>query len=176
MGGYCESSEASNELVLEVALPFGNEQTTFHLLALTICNVLASIAIAISVWHIMMHTLHYLRPYEQKHIIRILAIIPIYAWTTFLAYVFYNHAIFYELVRDCYAAYAVASFFTLMCHYIAPNLHEQKQYFRNVKPKNWGRPLNWLQKITGGEDKGWLRKPISGVTWFNVRVLPSEAI
>jgi hypothetical protein len=168
--GYCESDKASNELVLELALPFGNRDITFHLLALTICNALATTAISTSVWHIMMHTLHYLRPYEQKHIIRILAVIPVYAWNTYLAYVFYTNAIYFELIRDCYAAYAVASFFTLMCHYIAPKLHQQKVYFRNVKPKNWGWPLNWLQKLTGGENKGWLRKPTSGVTWFNVSI------
>jgi hypothetical protein len=55
-----------------------------------------------------------------------------------------------------------------MCHYIAPNLHEQKNYFRNVEPKNWGWPLNWIQTLTGGEQKSWLRRPRSGVTWFNV--------
>ncbi|KAI4713284.1 hypothetical protein J4E89_002263 [Alternaria sp. Ai002NY15] len=45
---------------------------------------------------------------------------------------------------------------------------EQKEYFRHVEPKNWGWPLNWFQKLTGGEHKGLLRRPRSGITWFNV--------
>jgi hypothetical protein len=55
-----------------------------------------------------------------------------------------------------------------MCHYVAPTLHEQKEYLRNVEPKNWAWPICWLQKVTGGENKGWLRKPKSGLTWFNI--------
>lgn len=94
--------------------------------------------------------------------------IPIYAVVSFLSYLYYKKAIYFEVLRDCYEAFAIASFFTLMCHYIAPNLHEQKEYFRNVQPKNWVWPLNWMQKCTGGQDKGWLRKPQSGLTWFNV--------
>jgi hypothetical protein len=96
--------------------------------------------------------------------------IPIYATVSFLSYLYYRHAIYYEVLRDCYEAFAIASFFTLMCHYIAPNLHEQKEYFRNIEVKNWLWPMNWMQKCTGGENKGWLRKPLSGLTWFNVGV------
>ena len=94
--------------------------------------------------------------------------IPIYATVSFLSYVYYQHAIYFEVLRDCYEAFAIASFFTLMCHYIAPNLHEQKEYFRNIEVKNWLWPMNWVQKCTGGEYKGAFRKPISGLTWFNV--------
>lgn len=107
-----------------------------------------------------------------RSIIRILIMIPIYAVVSFLSYLYYRHAIYFELVRDCYEAFAIASFFTLMCHYIAPTLHEQKEYFRNVQPKNWVWPLNWMQKCTGGENKGFLRRPRSGLTWFNVSKAP----
>ena len=96
--------------------------------------------------------------------------IPIYAVVSFLSYLYYKKAIYFEVLRDCYEAFAIASFFTLMCHYIAPSLHEQKEYFRNVEPKNWVWPIPWMQKCSGGEGKGWLRKPRSGLTWFNVRI------
>src|SRR5690242_8306980 len=106
---------------------------------------------------------------DKCSIIRILVMIPIYAVVSFLSYLYYKKAIYFEVLRDCYEAFAIASFFTLMCHYIAPNLHDQKEYFRNVEPKNWVWPITWMQKCTGGEQKGWLRKPRSGLTWFNVR-------
>lgn len=97
--------------------------------------------------------------------------IPIYSCVSFLSYYFYEHAIYFEVLRDCYEAFAIASFFTLLCNYIAPNLHEQKDYFRtSVYPiKNWFWGVFGLQKCTGGENKGILRKPRSGLTWFNVR-------
>ncbi|KAL1603162.1 hypothetical protein SLS59_004256 [Nothophoma quercina] len=105
---------------------------------------------------------------NSSSIIRILVMIPIYAVVSFLSYLYYKKAIYFEVLRDCYEAFAIASFFTLMCHYIAPNLHDQKEYFRNVQPKNWVWPITWMQKCSGGEDKGWLRRPRSGLTWFNV--------
>ena len=168
MAGHCPGDQLTSDLIAELALPFGHKDITFHLLTLNVCCTLASLAIGVSVFHIMQHTLHYRHPHEQKHVIRILFVIPVYAWTTLLSYVFYRRAVYCELVRECYSAYAVASFFTLMCHYIAPDLHEQKEYFRHVEPKNWGWPLNWFQKLTGGEHKGLLRRPRSGITWFNV--------
>jgi hypothetical protein len=56
-----------------------------------------------------------------------------------------------------------------LCHYIAPNLHDQKDYFRTISPiKNWFWGVFGLQLCTGGENKGPFRKPRSGLTWFNV--------
>jgi organic solute transporter Ostalpha len=94
--------------------------------------------------------------------------IPIYATISFLSYRFYAHAIYWETIRDCYEAFAIASFFALLCNYIEPTLHKQKQYFKTIKPKNWVLPLNWFQCCTGGQKSGLLRIPRSGLTWFNI--------
>lgn len=161
---------------------------TFHHFGLILSATFGALAVAIAFFLVLRHATHYLKPYEQKQyvplpmcfsfvtnsnsIMRILVMIPIYAVVSFLSYLYYHHAIYFELLRDCYEAFAIASFFTLMCHYIAPNLHEQKEYFRNVQPKNWVWPLNWMQKCTGGENKGFLRRPRSGLTWFNVCIMP----
>ena len=97
--------------------------------------------------------------------------IPVYAAVSFASYYNYEHAIYYEVARDCYEAFAISSFFALLCAYIEPVLHDQKEYFRALTPKNWVLPLNWFQPCTGGRDKGWLRRPQSGLTWFNVSFL-----
>ena len=99
---------------------------------------------------------------------RILFMIPIYSTVSFLSYVYYLHAIYFEVLRDCYEAFAIASFFTLLCNYVAPSLHDQKEYFRSITPKNWFLQFYGLQKCTGGEHKGPFRNPRSGLTWFNV--------
>ncbi|KAF1972380.1 DUF300-domain-containing protein [Bimuria novae-zelandiae CBS 107.79] len=161
----CESEKFEHETIIEDPIW---ESLTFHHLGLILSATFGALAVAIAFFLILRHATHYLKPYEQKHIIRILLMIPIYAVVSFLSYLYYHKAVYLEVLRDCYEAFAIASFFTLMCHYIAPNLHEQKEYFRNVQPKNWVWPLSWMQKCTGGEDKGWLRRPRSGLTWFNV--------
>lgn len=161
----CKSDVYEHETIIEKPLW---KALTFHHFGLILSATFGAIAVVIAFFLILRHATHYLKPYEQKHIIRILVMIPIYAVVSFLSYLYYKKAIYFEVLRDCYEAFAIASFFTLMCHYIAPNLHEQKEYFRNVEPKNWVWPITWMQKCSGGEDKGWLRKPRSGLTWFNV--------
>lgn len=144
---------------------------TFHHFGLFLAAIFGLISVVVSLWLIYMHATHYLRPNEQKNIIRILFMIPVYSVVSFLSYLFYKHAVYYEVLRDCYEAFAISSFFTLLCFYIAPDLHEQKEYFRGIRPQNWFLGVFWMQKCTGGEDRGPLRKPRSGLTWFNVSAI-----
>ena len=116
-----------------------------------------------------MHATHYSRPTEQRHIVRILFMVPIYALVSYLSIVFYYHSVYYEVLRDCYEAFAIAAFFQLLCAYVGDDIHEQKEYFRKIKPKPWIWPMKYFQKCTGGEH-GALRTPRSGLTWFNVIV------
>ena len=90
--------------------------------------------------------------------------IPIYSVVSFLSFLYYRQAIYFEALRDCYEAFAIASFFTLLCHYLEKNLHDQKEYFRRVTPRDWVWPLSWMKKCCPGIWK----TPRSGLTWFNV--------
>ncbi|KAL2433399.1 hypothetical protein ABEF95_004086 [Exophiala dermatitidis] len=141
---------------------------TFHRLGLYLGAIFSLIAVAVSFLLIFLHATHYLKPWEQRHIIRILFMVPVYAAVSFLSYYYYNHSVYFEVIRDCYEAFAIASFFSLLCAYVAPDLHQQKVYFRTITPKKWVWPMKYFQKCTGGPEKGWLRTPRSGLTWFNV--------
>lgn len=96
--------------------------------------------------------------------------IPLYSAAAFLSLLYYWHAVYFQVISDCYEAFAIASFFALLCHYVAPNLHEQKEYFRGITPKPWVMPINWLAKCCGGKNGrgGPWRTPRSGLTWFNI--------
>lgn len=121
-----------------------------------------------SLYLIFMHATHYTKPREQKHIIRILFMVPIYASASFLSLRFYWHAIYFQVISDCYEAFAISSFFALLCHYMAPDLHEQKEYFRLMQPvKPWVWPLSWTAACCCGQRGPW-RTPQSGLTWFNI--------
>ncbi|KAI1342361.1 DUF300-domain-containing protein [Xylariaceae sp. FL0016] len=141
---------------------------TFHNLALIIAGASTVVAYIASFYLMWRHAINYTKPREQKHIIRILFMVPIYATSAFLCIWFYWHAVYYQVLSDCYEAFAIASFFALMCHYIAPDLHDQKEFFRQMRPvKGWVWPLNWFAKCCGGERGPW-RTPKSGLTWFNI--------
>ncbi|KAJ4416231.1 hypothetical protein N0V85_002355, partial [Neurospora sp. IMI 360204] len=142
---------------------------TFHSLALIIAAASTLVAIFTSFYLIMRHATNYTVPEQQKQIIRILFMVPVYTCSSFLSLRFYYHAIYFQVLSDCYEAFAISSFFSLMCHYIAPDLHLQKEYFREMHPiKDWVWPVNWMAKCCGGHRKGPWRTPRSGLTWFNI--------
>ncbi|KAL4947993.1 organic solute transporter Ostalpha-domain-containing protein [Aspergillus filifer] len=160
----CNTTE-ENETIQEIDLWEGGYN--FHELCLIIIGVFAIVASAISFYLVMRHATHYSKPTEQRHIIRILFMIPIYSLTAWLSTFFYKNAVYFDLLGNSYEAFAISAFFTLLCHYIAPDLHSQKDYFRTIQPRNWVWPIPWLQKCSGGQNGIW-RVPRSGLTWFNV--------
>ncbi|KAI0111875.1 DUF300-domain-containing protein [Daldinia grandis] len=141
---------------------------TFHDLALIVSGGATIVAYIVSFYLMWQHALNYTKPREQRHIIRILFMIPVYATSAFLCIWYYWHAVYFQVISDCYEAFAIASFFALMCHYVAPDLHEQKDFFRNMQPiQEWVWPITWFAKCSGGEKGPW-RTPKSGLTWFNI--------
>ncbi|OQE14915.1 hypothetical protein PENSTE_c032G05040 [Penicillium steckii] len=142
---------------------------TFHSLALIVGGVCALFACAVSIFLIMGHAMHYSKPIEQRHIIRILWMVPIYSVVAWISILFYHDSVYFEVIGNCYEAFCIAAFFSLMCAYIAPDLHSQKDYFRGIQPKTWLWPLNWFQKwACCGSSRGIWRDPRSGLTWFNI--------
>ncbi|KAL1851178.1 hypothetical protein Plec18170_006502 [Paecilomyces lecythidis] len=168
MGWPVCNSTLEDEIIKEDPLWEGG--LTFHRLGLFVCAGFALAAASIAFILIMCHATHYSKPREQRHIIRILLMIPIYSTVAFLSFLYYREAVYFEVLGDCYEAFTISAFFTLLCHYIAPDLHSQKEYFRGIRPKPWLWPMNWLQKVWGGENGIW-RTPRSGLTWFNDKVI-----
>ncbi|KAI9753215.1 MAG: Phosphatidylglycerol/phosphatidylinositol transfer protein [Chaenotheca gracillima] len=140
---------------------------TFHQLGLIISVISTLFATAVSLVLIVLHATHYAQPMEQRHIIRILFMIPIYSIVSFLSFLYYRHAVYFQVIRDCYEAIAIASFFSLLCYYIGPTLHDQKDFFRALPVRGWILPISWFKRCCGG-DRGIWRTPRSGLTWFNI--------
>lgn len=140
----------------------------FHDLALIIASASTLVAVTMSFFLIFMHARNYTKPREQRHIIRILFMVPVYAVTSLMSLRFYWHAIYFTIISECYEAFAISAFFALMCHYVAPDLHEQKQFFRTLTPiKPWVWPLDWFRACCCGQKGPW-RTPANGLTWFNI--------
>ncbi|RAH43430.1 OSTA/TMEM184 family protein [Aspergillus brunneoviolaceus CBS 621.78] len=164
MGHAVCNSTTEDQTLTET--PLWNGDLTFHDLCLIISGVFAIIASIVSIVPIMGHALHYTKPIEQRQVIRILGMVPVYSLVSWLSIYYYKESVYFEIIATSYEAVAICAFFTLLCHYIAPDLHSQKAYFRNITPKQWIWPLPWLQRCCGGEQGFW-RTPRSGLTWFN---------
>lgn len=84
----------------------------------TIAAGFCCIAALCSGAHIWGHLSHFAEPAQQKHIVRILLMVPIYAVLSCMSLSFPAHDIVFDSVRDCYEAFTIYSFFQLLLSYI----------------------------------------------------------
>jgi hypothetical protein len=63
-------------------------------------------------------------------IVRILFMVPIYAWVSFASYLYWNHSTILILLRDGYESTVLTSFFYLLLLYIDPEPEGQKDIMR----------------------------------------------
>ncbi|XP_063530189.1 transmembrane protein 184C [Cydia strobilella] len=76
------------------------------------------LAMPISIWEITQHVLHYTKPSLQKHIIRILWMVPIYALNAWLGLEFPEQSIYMDSLRECYEAYVIYNFMKYLLNYL----------------------------------------------------------
>ncbi|KTF85295.1 hypothetical protein cypCar_00040371, partial [Cyprinus carpio] len=70
---------------------------------------------------IYMHLRYYNTPNEQRHIVRILFIVPIYAFDSWLSLLFFTNEeyyVYFDTVRDCYEAFVIYNFLSLCYEYL----------------------------------------------------------
>ncbi|KAI0782995.1 organic solute transporter Ostalpha-domain-containing protein [Abortiporus biennis] len=117
------------------------------------------VAMGASFWLINKHLQWYTNKHEQRYIVRILFMVPIYAVISFASFLFWNHSTPLLLLRDCYESTVLTSFFYLLLVYLSPDPAEQKDIFRKSglsrendrqrrrngeKPQKWMFPLNFF--------------------------------
>ncbi|KAF9162082.1 hypothetical protein DFQ26_003880 [Actinomortierella ambigua] len=99
-------------------------------------------AIATSFILIYRHCQYYTNPNQQRYIVRILLMVPIYATTSWFSYVYVRESVYYESIRTLYEAFVVASFFILMLQYLGSTLADQKRVLKtHQRTKRWLFPL-----------------------------------
>ncbi|KAI9328513.1 organic solute transporter subunit alpha/Transmembrane protein, partial [Obelidium mucronatum] len=87
----------------------------------------ALLAVIVSATLIALHLKNWSRPPLQKHIARILFMVPSYAVCAFVSYRFPDAAIYINLYRDVYEGFAVYSFFNLCLLYLGHTWDEQRE-------------------------------------------------
>ncbi|XP_046978806.1 transmembrane protein 184C [Vanessa cardui] len=76
------------------------------------------LAVPISIWQITQHIVHYTKPSLQKHIIRILWMVPIYALNAWIGLEFPEQSIYMDSLRECYEAYVIYNFMKYLLNYL----------------------------------------------------------
>eukprot|EP01090_Pellita_catalonica_P010804 TRINITY_DN22249_c0_g1_i1.p1 TRINITY_DN22249_c0_g1~~TRINITY_DN22249_c0_g1_i1.p1 ORF type:complete len:399 (-),score=58.04 TRINITY_DN22249_c0_g1_i1:57-1199(-) len=95
-----------------------------HVVAWIIAGIFALMASLVSMYLIAKHLLNYTRPKVQRHIVRILFMVPIYATDSWLSLRFHDYALIFDLARDSYEAYVIYEFFYLLVDFISISAEE----------------------------------------------------
>ncbi|KAK6481687.1 transmembrane protein 184B-like [Huso huso] len=78
-------------------------------------------ALLLTCHQIYMHLRYYSIPNEQRYIIRILFIVPIYAFDSWLSLLFISndqYYVYFDSIRDCYEAFVIYNFLSLSFEYL----------------------------------------------------------
>lgn len=91
------------------------------------------IAIPLSLWEIIQHCINYTEPKLQKHIIRILWMVPIYAVNAWLGLIYPKQSVYVDSLRECYEAYVIYNFMKYLLNYL--NMEMDLVASLEVKPQ-----------------------------------------
>ncbi|KAH9846988.1 DUF300-domain-containing protein [Lenzites betulinus] len=158
VNGRCHAERAP-----EASLPLiqhGKLVLQAHHIGWIVSSAFTIVAMAVSFWLINKHTRSYHNKYEQRYIIRILFMVPLYALISTASYFWWNHSTPLLLIRDCYESTVLTAFFYLLLLYISPDVHVQKDIFRKNglskehdrrrrkrgdPPQKWMLPLGFVK-------------------------------
>ena len=90
-------------------------------------------------------------------IIRIITMVPVYVIFAWMSFMFYRDSVYLTIAELVWEAVAVASFYMLMCSWIAPSHAFQIEFFATRKAPKW-KVLSWFG----------VRSARSGISWFNI--------
>ncbi|GAA6038238.1 hypothetical protein JCM8097_005808 [Rhodosporidiobolus ruineniae] len=169
---YTSTGCPAHEVLPHDPVPFfsgGELNFKAHDVGWLCCIFLTLVSTATSVWLIKKHLRYFYHPREQRHIVRLLLMPPIYSIASTLSYVFYGKALYFQLIRDCYEAFIIASFFFLLLSYLSnpvptrDNPHPQpfatkaerqaqlRSVVKDLQLDKWMWPLGrWKWRPAGG--------------------------
>uniref|UniRef100_T1J1S8 Transmembrane protein 184B n=1 Tax=Strigamia maritima TaxID=126957 RepID=T1J1S8_STRMM len=98
-------------------------------------------ALLITCYQIYQYLRYYTNPAEQRWIVRILFIVPIYGFDSWLSLLFFrndSYYIYFDTVRDCYEAFVIYNFLSLCYEYLGGE--------SNIMTEIRGKPIrsSWL--------------------------------
>ncbi|KAH7886596.1 organic solute transporter Ostalpha-domain-containing protein [Phlebopus sp. FC_14] len=90
-----------------------------HRIGWAIAGGCAAVTVLISLVSVLQHCRNYNKPNEQRQILRILYMPPVYAVISFFSYRFFRSYTYYSLAESAYEAVTLSAFLLLLIEYVA---------------------------------------------------------
>lgn len=108
-------------------------------IALMIAGIFVLLTIPLSIHDILQHLLNYNVPELQKHIIRILWMVPVYSTSSWLSLQYKDQSVYIDAIRDFYESYVIYCFFSLLVGWVGS--HQRVVSRLASKPPSRGKQL-----------------------------------
>ncbi|KAI9308542.1 organic solute transporter Ostalpha-domain-containing protein, partial [Cunninghamella echinulata] len=92
----------------------GGAGSQFNPLAIQLAFIFTITGTCISLLSVWLHWKNYRKPNQQRQVIRILWMVPIYGISTFISLISLNTAFYVDTFRDIYEAFVIYAFFNLL--------------------------------------------------------------
>eukprot|EP01095_Lingulamoeba_sp_RSL-Kostka_P004101 TRINITY_DN15193_c0_g1_i1.p1 TRINITY_DN15193_c0_g1~~TRINITY_DN15193_c0_g1_i1.p1 ORF type:complete len:430 (-),score=51.84 TRINITY_DN15193_c0_g1_i1:50-1339(-) len=97
------------------------------------------------------HLKHYTQPKIQRLIVRILLFVPIYGIDSLISLIWINSSLYWDLIRDCYEAYILYCFFSLLINYL--NSETDIELGKNYELGEFSEEVEMKEEEEGNNDK-----------------------
>lgn len=97
----------------------GNLNWDEHRIGWAIAGGCAVLTVIISIISVLQHCRNYTKPNEQRQILRVLYMPPVYAVISFFSYRYFRSYTYYELIEVAYEAVTLSAFLLLLIEFVA---------------------------------------------------------
>ena len=106
-----------------------------HFIAWFVSGVFVLLALPITFYEVAQHLENYRMPRLQRHVVRILLMVPIYAVDCWLALRFKDQTIYFDTIRECYEAYVIYNFYAYCVAYLQHRCVPSLEHALSRKPQ-----------------------------------------
>ena len=117
-----------------------------HWVAVLIGGIFAMLACVLSAIQIRSHWKHWTHPSSQKHVVRILYMVPIYALSAWGSLTFLNLSSYIDFVRGVYEAFVIYTFMILLTKYLGGH-NGVVEWMKYKGRQPWPSPMCCLKPV-----------------------------
>eukprot|EP00053_Salpingoeca_punica_P011088 m.99285 g.99285 ORF g.99285 m.99285 type:complete len:390 (+) comp15583_c0_seq2:597-1766(+) len=103
---------------MPTATPSSDDPWVTSNTAWAVAGVFVWLSLFLTCHQIYQHLKFYSKPSQQKWIIRILFMVPVYSFASWLGLRFFHISIYFDTIRDCYEAFVIYNFLSLCYAFI----------------------------------------------------------
>ena len=121
-------------------------QSVWQLISWVVAGLFAALATFLSLHQIYQHRQRFSKPKEQRKIIAILWIVPIYAINSWLSLRYVHASVYIDAIRDIYEAYVLHMFLSLMFTYLCSQSNNESNNRNEKNEKDMNQVIDELDE------------------------------